>query len=132
MKKLIVLGGVLMLVLVYACNTEKNKMLGIWKVTDVKTTFDETRVNPSTLQQVAELEKQTMLNFVNDSALTIMMGEKNFDAFYSFDEATGKIFYSFDGKGINMNDLGVYKDGVILSESETPVGSIQVTYSKSK
>ncbi|MCC7318559.1 MAG: hypothetical protein IT219_08495 [Bacteroidales bacterium] len=113
-------------------NGSKNKLIGRWKVTDVKTQFDETKVNPSTLQQVAELEKQTILNFVNDSSLVIMMGEKNFDAFYTFDAATGKIFYSFEGKGINMTDLGVYSNSTIVSNSETPVGTITVTYSSSK
>ncbi len=110
----------------------KNKVIGLWKVTDVQTQFDESKVNPATLQQVAELEKQTMLNFSTDSTLTIMMGEKNFEAFYVFDKTTGKIEYSFDGVGINMNELGVYADEAIISASETPVGTIKVTYTKSK
>jgi hypothetical protein len=110
----------------------KNKVIGLWKVTDVQTQFDESKVNPSTLQQVAELEKQTMLNFSSDSTLTIMMGEKNFAAFYTFDPTTGKIEYSFDGVGINMNELGVFADEAIVSASETPVGTIKVTYTKSK
>lgn len=113
------------------CANEKNKLVGVWKVSDVKTNFDESKVNPATLQQVAELEKQTVLKFANDTSLVIMMGERNFSAFYTFDKPSGKIFYSFDGRSINMNELGIYKDETIVSSSETPVGMIEVIYLKS-
>ncbi len=116
-----------------ACNRKPNDaLIGLWKASDVQTEFDESKVNPATLQQVAEIEKQTMLRFENDSALTIMMGEKNFAAHYTYDVASGKIFYGFEGKAINMNELGVLSEKTITTTSKTPVGTIRVVYTKSR
>lgn len=135
MKKLhftFAMFGVLILVLLLSCSSSGNKMLGLWKVSDVKTQFDETKVNPQTLLQVVELEKQTMLKFVDDTTLNIIMGEKTFKSHWNLDETSGKLTYSFEDSPLSTYDLGVYKDGSIVAESTTAVGTIVVTYQKTK
>ncbi len=124
---------VLLLALLGSCNDEskKNTLKGIWTVADVKTEFDENKVNPGTLEQVAELEKQTVLHFENDTLLVLSVGDSKFNAFYTYDAASSKIFFSFDAKGVNMNELGVLRNDTIFADSETPVGKIRVFYSRS-
>ncbi len=112
--------------------TQKNNLKGKWMVADVKTEFDETRVNPATLQQVAELERQTVLNFENDTLLVLNVGDSKFNTFYTFDAASAKVFYSFDAKGVNMNELGFVRNDTLVAISETPVGKIHVFYSRAK
>ncbi len=116
------------------CNSNKqsNRLIGLWTVVDVKTEFDEGKVNPSTLQQVAELERLTTLSFENDTLLIINVDNSKFNAFYTFDTKSAKIFYSFDARGINMNEMGVFRNDTIVSLSETPVGKILVLYTKAK
>lgn len=116
-----------------ACNSGKGtKMIGMWTVDNVDAQFDEAKVNPQTLQQVIEMEKQTMLKFIDDSTMNIIMGENTFRTFWSIEEGTGKVFYRFEDSPTSFNELGVLIDGLIVSESTTPVGKIKVSYKKSK
>ncbi|MDO8897421.1 MAG: hypothetical protein Q7V19_07200 [Bacteroidales bacterium] len=117
----------------YACNSGKSsKMTGVWTVDNVDAQFDETKVNPQTLQQVIEMEKQTMLKFIDDSTMNIIMGESTFRTYWNLDKETGKLFYRFEDTKTNYNELGVLIDGVIVAESTTPVGKIKVSYKKTK
>jgi hypothetical protein len=116
-----------------ACNKGKaDKMIGIWTVSDVDAQFDETKVNPQTLQQVIEMEKQTMLKFVDDSTMNIIMGENTFRTFWNIEEETGKVSFRFEDSPTSFNELGVLIDGLIVAESTTPVGKIKVSYKKTK
>lgn len=117
----------------YACNSgQSSKMTGVWTVDNVDTQFDETKVNPQTLQQVVEMEKQTMLKFIDDSTMNIIMGENTFRTFWNLDKETGKLFYRFEDSKTSFNELGVLIDGLIEAESTTPVGKIKVSYKKTK
>ena len=107
-------------------------MIGTWKAADVKIDFDEQMSSPEMLKQVAEREKQTYLNFVNDTVLNIVTGDNTYKAFWVMDEKTGLINYRFDDAGVSMNELGHYVDKTIVASSSTPLGTITITYKKEK
>ncbi|MBU1008688.1 MAG: hypothetical protein KKD74_01010 [Bacteroidetes bacterium] len=128
-----VIGLVMMVIIAYSCNSGSgNKMIGTWKAADVKIDFDEQMSSPEMLKQVAEREKQTYLNFVNDTVLNIVTGENTYKAFWVMDEKTGLINYRFDDAGVSMNELGHYVDKTIVASSSTPLGTITITYKKEK
>lgn len=131
-RTLLPIAAVMLVViaLITSCSNSKNQMIGLWKVENVDAQFDESRVNPQTLEQVIASEKQTLLKFVDDSTLTIMLGETNMKAFYTLDESN-KLFYYFEGAPTQVYELGTLTNNKIEAESTTPVGKIKVTYQKS-
>jgi hypothetical protein len=133
MKPRLILFMVVMisLLLGISCSSDKGPDLkGIWKVTDVKIDFDEQSSTPEMLKQVAEREKQTILEFQNDSMVNIIAGNTTYKAFWVFDKESGVINYRFADMGITMTELGKFSEGNIVAESETPIGKIIVTYQK--
>jgi len=122
---------IFLIVLTGACsNTKSNKMIGVWKVDNVDVRFDEQKVNPQTLEQVIATEKESILHFMDDSTMHIIMGETNQKAYWSMEEAI--LFYYFDGSPLNVYELGKLVDEKIETEPQTPVGSIRITYIKSE
>ena len=104
-----VIASLLMLVFLFtSCGKSKNnQLIGLWKVENVDAQFDESRVNPQTLEQVIASEKQTMLKFVDDSTFNIMLGETNMKAFYNLDESNSTLFYYFDGATTQVYELNL-------------------------
>lgn len=116
-----------------SCSTKKGSDLtGIWKVADVKVEFDEQSSTPEMLRQVAEREKQTILEIQNDSVMSIIAGNTTYKAFWVLDQESGIINYRFEDMGVRMTELGKLVDGNIIAESETPMGKIIVTYQRDK
>lgn len=119
------------LVAIVSCSTKKGPDLtGIWKVADVKVEFDEQSLTPEMLRQVAEREKQTILEIQNDSVMSIIAGNTTYKAFWVLDQESGIINYRFEDMGARMTELGKLIDGTIVAESETAMGKIIVTYQK--
>jgi hypothetical protein len=119
------------LVAIVSCSTKKGPDLtGIWKVADVKVEFDEQSSTPEMLRQVAEREKQTILEIQNDSVMSIIAGNTTYKAFWVLDQESGIINYRFEDMGARMTELGKLIDGTIVAESETAMGKIIVTYQK--
>lgn len=132
MFRVVVLFSIAIIFLVSCDSGNKNKVKGLWKVVDVDAQFDEAKVNPQTLQQVIDLEKQTMLLFENDSVMKVIIGKDTVSAYYKFDKTTEKVSYRFDNSKIELTELGKYEKGKIIAETVTPLGSIKVSYQKSK
>ncbi len=103
-------------------------MIGIWEVEHVDANFDESKINPAALEQVIATEKQTKLNFSDDSTLFLTIGETNQKAFWN--QQDNSIFFFFDGDPLNVYELGNLVNDKIESESETPIGTIKVIYTK--
>lgn len=103
-------------------------MIGIWEVEHVDANFDESKINPGALEQVIATEKQTKLNFSDDSTLFLTIGETNQKAFWN--QQDNSIFFFFDGDPLNVYELGNLVNDKIESESETPIGTIKVIYTK--
>jgi len=113
-----------------ACSSSpESKLIGSWKATDVKVDFDEQKASPQMIEQVVEREKQTILKFTSDSTLNIIEASNTHRTKWKLDEED-KIWFSFEGDGSAMNELGIYEDGKIKAISSTALGSIEITYSK--
>ena len=125
-------GLLILLLLFAACNSsDSNKMKGIWRVDNVDAQFDEERVNPQTLEQIITTEKQTILKFVNDSNLHIILGETTMKAFWNIEKNGNRIYYYFEGAPTDVYELGTLKENKLITETNTPIGTIKVIYSKS-
>jgi len=108
----------------------EKKLVGTWKVTDVQTDFDETKVTPEMLKQVVEMQKQTYFRILNDTTLVIISNNNTHEAKWAFDDKTQTITYFFKGMGTKANTLGTFSDGNIINETKTALGKMTITYGK--
>jgi len=118
----------LFIILLSACNSTENKLIGVWKVDKVKTDFDENKTTPQMLEQIAEIQKQTHFQLRSDSVLIIISNNKTFEAVWSID-GENIIYYHFKNDTA-LHELGVFQDPFIVSKSKTALGIIETTYSK--
>lgn len=108
----------------------EKKLIGTWKISDVKTDFDETKVNPEMLRQVVDMQKQTYFRILNDSTLVVISNNNTHEASWTYDDEDQTITYFFKGRETRANVLGTYVDGDIVNKSKTAFGNMTVTYSK--
>jgi len=124
-------GVALFLLVLWSCSsTPESKLVGTWKVTDVQIDFDEQKTDPTTVNQVAEREKKTILKFTSDSTLSIIDNHNTHRAKWLLDEK-GVISYNFENDPL-LHELGTYLDGAITITSDTPLGEIVTVFEKSK
>lgn len=118
-------------ILVVSCKSDPSaKFIGTWHVVDVDASFDEQRFTPEMLKQVVQMEKQVFFKFVNDTLMNIITLDQTNSAYWYYDEDTGLVSYRFEGPASQLNDLGYYKNGSIVSESQTALGKLTITYQK--
>lgn len=129
-KTLFSLFTVSLVVILVSCGGSKaSKMIGIWKVADVQTDFNEMEVTPEMLSQVIEMQKQTYFRIVDDSTMAIISNNNTYEARWVIDDETNEISYFFNGAS-SPNILGFLKEDKIINESETPLGAMTIVYEK--
>lgn len=119
------------ILLISSCGgSPESKLIGTWKVSDVQTDFREAEVTPETYAQVVEIQKQTHFRILNDSTMVIISNNNTHEAKWFLDETENEITYFFSGMESTQNKLGKFKNSQIISESETPLGTIMIYYDK--
>ncbi len=111
-------------------STPESKLLGTWKVTEVKVNFDGQKANSQTISQVENREKQTILKFTSDSTLSIIDGNITHRSLWTLGD-NGLISYQFE-KDQTVYELGILKNKVITATSSTSLGDIVTVFEKSK
>ncbi len=118
----------LLVVFLSSCSKTSCELIGVWKVHDVKTDFDEKKTTPQMLEQLVEIEKQNQLKFTDDSTLLIVTKDNVFEANWKMDDKN-VIKFRFKGDN-NFHKLGVYRKPYIITESHTKIGTMTTTYVK--
>lgn len=130
MKRLLFLTITSALLFLTSCSTSpESKLIGTWKVQDVKTDFDESKVSPEMLSQAVAMQKETFFRIINDSVMMIMSGSSTFETQWMLGE-DNTISYMFADQKIKPNKLGKVEDGHIIQVSNTPLGVITTTFAK--
>jgi len=119
----------LSIVLFASCSSTENKLVGVWKVKDVKTDFNVDKTTPQMLQQVAEIQKQTHFKIMNDSIMVIISNNKTYEAVWSYDKDNEVINYHFKDD-TSTHKLGNVVASTIVSKSTTALGTITTIYEK--
>ena len=104
-----------------ACTHETDSLIGTWSVDKVNVQFDERRNTPELVKQVGEMEKQNVISISKDSILTF----KGLD-----EEWQGKISLRNDTLLLEGAAFGVWKNGEIVTRTDSPLGKVVVTYKK--
>lgn len=105
-----------------ACQPNTDSLIGTWTVDKVNVQFDEQRSTPELVKQIGEMEKQNVITISKDSTLTFKGLEETMD---------GRI--SLKGDGTLLIDgatFGTWKNGEIVTRTNSPLGEVVVTYKK--
>lgn len=105
-----------------ACHHSTNSLIGTWKADKVNVHFDEQHNTPEMVKQIGEMEKQNIIIIDADSILT----------FKGLDESSqGRLRLRSDGTLLCEGSVfGVWKDGQIVTRTDSPMGEIVVVYQK--
>lgn len=115
---------------IVSCSSPESKLIGTWKVNDVETHFDENRMTPEMVLQVIEMQKETYFRILNDSVIIIVSSDNTHEAKWSYDNQDSTISYYFDTTPDIKNKLGKIINGNIVSESNSAIGKMVITYGK--
>lgn len=108
--------------LLCACKQKTDSIVGTWTVDKVNVQFDERRSTPELVKQIGEMEKQNIILISPDSLLIFKSLE---------DETKGKLSLSKDGTmTCDGTVVGLWKEGCIVTRTDSPLGEILVTYRK--
>jgi len=130
-KNLLVITGFILMMLAISCGSSpEKKLIGTWKVADVKVDFDESKVSPEMLSQIIEMQKQTYFRIINDSVMVIISNDNTHETKWALNLEDNTISFFFDGMEAKPNKLGVYSEPSIISESNTPLGKMITYYEK--
>lgn len=104
-----------------SCNNNADSLIGTWTVGKVNVQFDEHRSTPELVRQIGEMEKLSMINISSDSVLSFKGQEEGWQGRASLRNDTLLI----DGKA-----FGIWKNGEIVTRTNSPLGQVVVTYRK--
>ena len=111
----------LLLAACFSCTGKQDPFFGRWTVEKVNVEFNEDLVTPEMVRQYGELEKGNVIEISKDSVLTLI---SDGDTLRSVCSLNGVQIY-LDGK-----PFGRYENGILQTESLTPMGKIRVSYQK--
>ena len=111
--------SLILLLFLCACTGKQDPLIGRWTVEKVNVEFDETKSTPEMVRQYGELEKGNLIEISKDSVLTFISDG---------DTLRGKC--SLRGQSLYCQEVlfGQFKNGVILTETLTPIGKVKVSY----
>lgn len=118
------------LLVLVSCGNPKGELVGTWKVVDVQTDFDEQKMSPAMVLQVVDMQKETFFKISNDSVLIVFTKDNTHEAKWDYNDDDQSITYYFESSPTKINKLGTYVDGEIVSETNSAIGKMVVTYGK--
>lgn len=122
--------AVLLLFFFSSCSGPASRLQGTWKVSDVETHFDVQNLPANIIQHVKDEQKNISFRMVSDSVMVLILDKNTHEAIWKMDPKTHVIKYYFSNQKGFMNILGTLKGKDIISESNTPLGKITVTFKK--
>ena len=120
MRSLILI--VLSMLLLASCTPKDDPFFGRWTVDKVNVDFDEDWTTPEMVRQYGSMEKNNVIIISPDSVLTLVMDG---------DTMQGRC--SLRGSQIlcDGEPWGVFEEGIIKTETFTPMGYLKTSYVKS-
>ena len=116
---------ILAIVALFSCS-RSSSIIGTWTVEKISFEFDERKSTPEMIQQLGEIEKHNTLIFKNDSIVHITMSAMDADYRYNISQE-GTI--NLESADHNIRHFS-HKNGVITTETDTPIGVMKVVYKK--
>ena len=129
MKKLLVLAAMAVFFLT-ACSSSEHQLIGTWKVNKVETNFKDNNLPKSVVEHIKNEQKQLSFRIVNDSVMMLILDNNTHEARWKMDAKTKEIKYYFEKQKTAVHKLGTLEGNNIVTQSNTPLGTLTVTFKK--
>ncbi len=120
MRKGIVIGS--MLLVLASCAPKDDLFFGRWTVDKVNVDFDADWATPEMVRQFGSMEKDNVIMISNDSLLTLVMDG---------DTMQGRCSLQGTRVFVDGEPWGWFEEGIIKTETSTPMGYLKTSYVKS-
>lgn len=105
-----------------SCTTQSDPLFGTWNVSKVNMDFDERVATPDMIKQVGDMERQNRLRIKEDSTMMFVSCGM---------ELKGRLTLDSNGQLYCNGELfGTWANGIIVTNSPSPLGEIRVEYTK--
>jgi hypothetical protein len=112
----------LTLLLFASCTPHDDPFFGRWTVDKVNVDFDADWATPEMVRQFGSMEKDNIILISNDSVLTLVMES---------DTMQGKCSLQGTRIMVDGEPWGWFEEGIIKTETSTPMGNVKTSYVKS-
>ncbi|MBE0651049.1 MAG: hypothetical protein IH595_09420 [Bacteroidales bacterium] len=129
MKKLLAFSAMAVFFLA-ACSSSGHELIGTWKVSKVETHFKDTNLPKAIITHIKDEQQQLSFKFINDSLMVLILDKNTHEAKWNIDSKTKVIKYYFDDQKGSVNTLGTLEGNEIVTESNTPLGTLTVIFTK--
>lgn len=113
--------GLVLVLLLASCTPKEDPFFGRWTVDKVNVDFNAEGATPEMVRQYGAMEKDNVVVITPDSLLMLVMDGDTVRCRCSLRD--GQILC--DGE-----PWGRFEDGVIKTETSTPIGQVKVSYKK--
>ena len=120
MRNSILIG--LLLLLLASCAPKDDAFFGRWTVDKVNVDFDADWATPEMVRQFGSMEKDNVIMISNDSVFTLVMDG---------DTMQGKCSLQGTRVFVDGEPWGWFEEGMIKTETSTPMGIVTTSYIKS-
>ena len=104
-----------------SCHRRSDALVGRWTVDRVNVEFNEQQATPEMVRQYGEMEKGNVIEICHDSTLIYVTNGDTLRGQYS---VKGDVLY------LGGKLFGSLHDGVLTTETSTPMGLVTVDYQK--
>ena len=119
MRKGFVIGS--MLLVLASCAPKDDPFFGHWTVDKVNVDFDADWATPEMVRQFGSMEKDNVIMINNDSVLTLVMDG---------DTMQGRCSLQGTRIMVDGEPWGRFEEGMIKTETSTPMGYVKTSYKK--
>ena len=109
------------LLLLASCHRTSDPLIGRWTVEKVNVEFNEQIATPEMVRQYGEMEKGNVIEIGKDSVLTLISDG---------DTLRGKCTLKGSQLFCDGQLFGSLEGGKLITKNKTPIGTIEVVYSK--
>lgn len=129
MKKCLVLSVITVFFLI-SCSRTGHQLVGTWKVNKVELNFKDANLPQAVITHIKDEQKQLSFKIINDSLMVLILSHNTHEARWQMDPKTKVIKYYFEGRKNSVNKLGKWEGSEIVCESNTPLGTMTVIFTK--
>lgn len=131
MKKITIVIFLVVTSMLFSCTSERDKLVGVWKVTNVSISADSGSAPGSEISKAEKMQKSISFELFKDSTMSLMAGSSGMSGRWYFDKETGEVRINLDGSGPgDYIVMGKYDHGVIIKKEKHSFGDMTSVFEK--
>ena len=131
MKRSQVIFFILFIMFLSGCSSERDQLVGVWKVSNVSITADSGVVSGEEILAVENSQKSVSFELFKDSTINLIAGGSAVPGIWYYDENKAEVYVTLDGSFPSDSIiLGKYDHGVIIKNEKHAFGELTSVFEK--